>query len=144
MASLSVSTTPPGYSRSNTDERIDRQMLSVRESELRLVPGRKPTSAEAWDHFEAEYSPPQKSPSPMKYQVEKVKYGLDTAVFAVDRFFKNIENEADFSLDRGGLRRTWAIPFEEWRNHPRVKLDLEMGQSAKPYVGVRLIIPFGK
>jgi hypothetical protein len=26
----------------------------------------------------------------------------------------------------------------------RVKLDLDMGQSSRPYVGVRLIIPFGK
>jgi len=107
-----------------------------------LMPDRRPTSSEAWERFEAEYSPPQKS-SPIKRQIESAKFGLDTAVFAVDRFFKNVESQADFSLDRGSLRRTRAISFAEALKNPRVKLDLEMGQSARPYVGVRIIIPFG-
>lgn len=118
-------------------------MLSEREP-LTLIPNRKPTSDEAWGRFEAEYSPSQQSPSPIRRQLETAKYGLDTAVFAVDRFFKNVESQADFSLDQGSLRRTREIPFGEMLKNPRVKLDLEMGQSARPYVGVRIIIPFGK
>jgi hypothetical protein len=104
---------------------------------------RKPTNDEAWERFETEYSPPQGS-SPIKRQIQSAKFGLDTAVFAVDRFFKNVESQSDFSLDRGNLRRTREIPFGEALRNPRVKLDLEMGQSARPYVGVRIIIPFGK
>jgi hypothetical protein len=108
-----------------------------------LISHRKPTDAEAWEGFEAEYSPPQKSPSPIKRQIETAKYGLDTAVFAIDRFTKGIQNRADFSLDQGSLRRTRTTSLEEPPNNPRAKLDLNMWQDSKPYVGVRLIIPFG-
>ena len=109
-----------------------------------LIPHRIPTDAEAWESFEAEYSPPQKSPSPIKRQMETAKYGLDTVVFAVDRFTKNVENQADFSLDQGGLRRTRATSSGELRNNPRVKLDLDPWRSGKPYIGVQIVIPFGQ
>ena len=144
MASLSDSTITAAYSRTNANERTDRQALTVREPQPMLMPGRKPTSAEVWERFEAEYCPPRKSPSPIKRQIESAKYGLDTAVFAVDRFFKNIENQADFSFDQGSLHRTRETPAGEPLVSPRVKLDLNMGESARPYLGVRIIIPFGK
>ena len=108
-----------------------------------LVPQRKPTDIEAWEHFEAEYSPSQKSPSPVKRQIQTAKYGLDTVVFAVDRFVKSVENQADFSFDQGSLRHTRATVSGELLNNVRVKLDLDTGQGSKPYVGVRIIIPFG-
>ncbi len=93
MASLSVPATTTGSSRSNANERTDRQTLIVRESELALVSDRKPTSAEAWERFEEDYSPTRQSPSSIKCRIESAKYGLDTAVFAVDRFFKNVEKQ---------------------------------------------------
>jgi hypothetical protein len=64
-------------------------------------------------------------------------------VFAVDRFVKNVENQGDFTFDQGSLRRTRATSLGGSRNNPRVKLDLDMWQSSKPYIGVRIIIPFG-
>jgi len=108
-----------------------------------LMSHRLPTDAEAWERFEAEYSPPQKSPSLIKRQIETAKYGLDAAVFAVDRFTKNVENQADFSFDQGSLRRTRAISLGASRNSPRLKLDLDLWQGGKPYLGVQIIIPFG-
>ena len=138
MASLSISANPAESVRGNFSERADRQIQPV------LIPDRKPTDTEAWERFDAEYRPPQKSPSPIKRQIETAKYGLDTAVFAVDRFVKNIENQADFSFDQGSLRRTRATSPGELLKNVRVKLDLDMGQGSRPYVGVRLIIPFGK
>ena len=143
MASLSISTIPAGSIHSNISERIDRQALTDREPRPILVASRKPTDAEAWESFEAEYSPPQKSPSLIKRQIETAKYGLDTAVFAVDRFTKNVQNQADFSFDQGSLRRTRAISLRAARTSPRLKLDLDMWQGGKPYLGVRLIIPIG-
>jgi len=104
---------------------------------------RKPTDAEAWEQFEAEYSPPHKSPSHIKRQIETAKFGLDTALFAADHFVKNVQSQADFSFDQGSLRRTRALSLEEPRNSPRVKLDLDMWQGGTPYLGVRLIIPIG-
>jgi hypothetical protein len=144
IAFLSVSTIPPDCLRSNiNNERTKRQALTERELQPVLMPHRTPTDAEAWVRFETEYSPPQKSPSPIKRQIETAKYGLDTALFAVDRFIKNVKNQADFSFDQGSLRHTRATPFGESLINPRVKLDLDMWQGSRPYVGVRLIIPFG-
>jgi hypothetical protein len=144
VAFLSVSTIPSQSIRSNISDRTDRQVLTGRELQPILMSHRKPTDAEAWERFEREYSPPKKSPSPIKRQIETAKYGLDTAVFAVDRFTKNVENQADFSFDQGGLRRTRATSSgESPNNNPRVKLDLDMWQGSRPYVGVRIIIPFG-
>lgn len=143
MAFLSVSTITAQSIRSNISERTDRQVLTERELQPILMPHRKPTNAEAWERFESEYSPPQKTPSPIKRQIASTKYGLDTAVFAVDRFAKNVENQADFSFDQGSLRRTRATSSGESPNRPRVKLDLNMWQGSRPYVGVRIIIPFG-
>jgi hypothetical protein len=144
VASLSVPPTTAASSRTNINERTDRQVLTLRESQPMLMSDRRPTSAEAWERFETDYSPLQKSPSPIKRRIESVKYGLDTAVFAVDRFFKNVESQADFSLDRGSLHRTPATAPGQLLGNPRVKLDLEMWRGSTPYVGVRIIIPFGK
>ena len=143
VAFLSISTIPAASIRNAIIERADLRALTERDRQAILTSHRAPTDAEAWERFEAEYSPPQKSPSLIKRQIETAKYGLDTAVFAVDRFTKNVENQADFSFNQGGLRRTRAIPLEGPRNNPRVKLDLDMWQGSRPYVGVRLIIPFG-
>ena len=143
MASLTVSPSTTASIRSKTSERTDRQLPAERELQRMLTPQRTPTDTEAWERFEAEYSPPQKTPSPVKRQIETAKYGLDTAVFAVDRFVKNIQSQADFSFDQGSLRRTRAISIGGSRNSPRVKLDLNVWETGKPYLGVQLIIPIG-
>jgi hypothetical protein len=144
IASLSVSTIPAQSIRTNISDRADRQVLAERSRQPILTPHRKPTDIEAWERFEAEYKPPQKSPSPIKRQIEAAKYGLDTAVFAADRFVKSVENQADFSFDHGSLRHTRANSRGGFLDNPRVKLDLDMGLGSKPYMGVRIIIPFGK
>jgi hypothetical protein len=143
MASLSVSTITAASIRNNLSERTDRQALTEREFQPILTPQPKPTDAEAWERFEAVYKPPQRNPSPIKRQIETAKYGLDTAVFAADRLVKNVKNQADFTFDQGSLRRTRATSPGGLRNNLRVKLDLDMWQSSKPYVGVRIMIPFG-
>lgn len=143
MAFLSVSTITTTSLRSTIRERTDRQVLGERELQPILMSHHKPTNAEVWERFEAEYSPPQESPSLVKRQIEAAKYGLDTATFAIDRFTKDIESQADFSLDQGSLRRTQGTLYGEPRSSPRVKLDLDMWRGSQPYVGVRIIIPFG-
>ena len=143
MASLSVSPFTAASIRTNISERTNRQLPAARDLQRILTSSLKPTDAEAWEQFEAEYSPPQKSTSHIKRQIETAKYGLDTALFAVDHFVKNVQSQADFSFDQGSLRRTRALSLEEPRTSPRVKLDLDMCQGSKPYLGVRLIIPIG-
>ena len=143
IAFLSISTVPAESVRSTIAERADLRALTQSDPQPMLMPHRKPTEAEVWERFETEYKPGQKNPSLIKRQIETAKYGLDTALFAVDRFTKNIKNQADFSFDQGSLRRTRATSYGESRNNLRVKLDLSMWQGGKPYMGVRIIIPFG-
>ena len=135
---------PAASIRSNTSERANHQPLDENDRQPILVSSLKPTDAEAWERFEAEYSPLHKSPSPIKRRIETVKYGLDTATFAIDRFVKNVQSQADFSFDQGNLHRTQAGSLEGSRSSPRVKLDINMCPGSKPYVGVQISIPFGR
>ncbi len=144
MASLSVSTIQPDFILNKVRAQPDRptpQIIERSDWPLPVLHG-KPTDAEAWEKFEAEYEPQRPSPSLIKRQIETAKYGLDTTVFAVDRFVKSIRDHADFEFDHGNVHRTHAKSSVAFLDNPRVKLDLDM-LRAKPYVGVRIVIPFG-
>jgi hypothetical protein len=144
VASLSVSTIQAEPTLNSVREQPDQQTLRPIEGDVRpiTVPHRKATDAEAWEKFEAEFRPERRSSSSIKHQIESAKYGLDTTLFAVDRFVKSIRDHADFELDQGRLRHTRANPSGGFLDNPRVKLDLDMLRS-KPYIGVRVVIPFG-
>ncbi len=107
-----------------------------------LVLHRTPTDAEAWEHFEVEYRLAVPSPLFFTRQIETAKYGLDTTVFAVDRFVKSIRDHADFEFDHGNLHRTHINSHGGFLDHPHMKLDLDMW-NGRPYIGTRLVIPFG-
>jgi len=107
-----------------------------------LVRHREPTDTEVWEHFEAEYRLPNRSPEFVRRQVENAKYGLDKAAFSVDRFVKYFRNNADFDFAQGNVRRTRANGHGGYLDNPRLRLDLDMAHG-KPYVGARLVIPFG-
>ena len=144
IASLSVSTIQPEFFLSSVRERPDRpapQVIERTDWPIRVF-HRKPTDAEAWEKFESEYRPEQRSPSLVKRQIETAKYGLDTTVFAVDRFVKSIRDHADFEFDQGRLRRTRANSRGGFLDNPRVKLDLDLTHGT-PYLGARVVIPFG-
>ena len=145
VASLSLSTIQTEPILDSVREQPDRPAPRVAERTDRPIPvlHRKPTDAEAWESFEAEYKPPQENPTLVKHQIESAKYGLDTTLFAVDRFVKSIRDHADFEFDQGRLRHTRANPSGGFLDNPRVKLDLDMLRT-KPYIGVRVVIPFGK
>jgi hypothetical protein len=144
MASLSVSTIQPEFMLTSVREQPDRPPPRVAERTDWPLPllHRKPTDTEAWEKFDSEFRPEKRSPSPVKRQIETAKYGLDTTVFAVDRFVKSIRDHADFEFDQGNLRRTRTNSREGFLDNPRVKLDLDMLRD-KPYVGARVVIPFG-
>jgi len=144
MASLSISTIQPEFFLASAREPTDRLALrSINPTNSRLIePPRPLTDHEAWEKFDSEFRPDPRSPSLIKRELQTAKFGLDTAVFAVDRFVKSIDNQTDLSFERGRLQRTHATPFARLLDNPRVKLDLEMLRD-KPYAGVRLVIPFG-
>jgi hypothetical protein len=145
MASLTTSTIQPEFILTTVRQEPDRPAAprSVERPVWQLpVRRHKPTDAEAWEKFDSEYRPAQRSPSPVKRQLETAKFGLDTTAFAVDRFVRSIRDHADFNYDHGHLRRTPTTPLGKSRDNPRVKLDLELTDD-KPYAGVRIVIPIG-
>jgi len=144
VASLSASTIQPEFFLNSVHERPDRPLPRLIEPADRPIPGfhRKPTDIDDWTEFEAEYRPEPRSPSPVKRPIETAKYGLDVTVFAVDRFVKSIRDHVDFEFDQDGWRRTRANPRGKFLDNPRVKLDLDMTHG-RPYLGARVVIPFG-
>ena len=114
MASLSVSRIQPEFFPTGvreptngpaprTADRTDWPVITL---------NRPPTDAEAWEKFDSEFRPEYRSTSPVKRQIETVKFGLDTTVFAVDRFVKSIRDHADFNFDQGACS-VCAQPFPE-------------------------------
>jgi hypothetical protein len=144
VASLSLSTMPPEFILDSVRERPARPAPQLIVPTDRPIPGlhRKPTDADAWEKFEAEYRPEKRNPSLMKRPIEAAKYGLDVSTFAVDRFVKSIRDHADFEFAPNGFRRTCANARGDFLDNPRVKLDLDL-THARPYLGVRVVIPFG-
>jgi hypothetical protein len=133
VASLSVAAIPPEVILHSVRERPDRPIPVLH---------RKTTDANAWDKFEAEYRPEPRGTSSVISQIETAKYGLDSTAFAVDRFVKSIRNHADFEFDQGSFRRTRPNPRGGILDNPRIKLDLDLTHG-KPYIGARLVFPFG-
>ena len=107
-----------------------------------LVLHREPTDTEVWEHFEAEYRLPNRSPEFIRRQIENAKYGLDKAAFSVGRFIKSFRDTANSEFAQGTVRRTRANGHGGFLDNPRLQLDLDMAHG-KPYVGARLVIPFG-
>lgn len=154
IASLSGSTIQSEFFLSSARERTGHRALRPAESvNWRIIaPQRALTDREAWDQFEAEFGPQHPSRSPLKRRIESAKYGLDVALFAFSRLSKNAEDNAEFRPDQGQLRRVppgvtpplrasgnlWKDALE----NGHVKLDLKTLRN-QPYVGVRLVIPFG-
>ena len=73
-----------------------------------LVLHREPTDTEVWEHFEAEYRLPNRSPEFVRRQVENAKYGLDKAAFSMDRFVRNFRDAASFEFAQSTVRRARA------------------------------------
>ena len=143
VAALSVAP-QPDFILDSVRERCDRPVPQAIARPDRSAPvlHRQPTDAEAWGHFDAESRLSAQSPSPVLRQVETAKVGLDTTVFAVERFVKSIRNHADFEFGQDGFRRTRANSRGKFLDNPRVMLDLDLMQC-RPYIGARVVIPFG-
>ena len=117
-----------------------------------IAPHRASAEGEAWEKFEAEYRPKQRNVSPVMRQIESAKYQLDAATFGFDRLVRNIQDNTLFKFDNGRLRhaapgdlplrRTTSHSWTDGLQHIRVKFDVKP-RIGQPYVGVRVIIPFG-
>jgi len=114
--------------------------------------GRRDTSADRWEKFESEFGITEKEPSLVLGTMQTAKYNIDTLLFTVDDFTRNLSDSLQFEYDGGrfhhvaGLgerhrRDSSDLPMDIAKN-TRLGLDLNVG-GGQPYVGVKLVLPLG-
>jgi hypothetical protein len=84
--------------------------------------------------------------------MQTAKYNLDRVLFAANEFTHDLSSVTEFELDHGRLshvsaatrqtRAELANPSTALPEYVRLGLELNMAQG-KPYLGVRVVIPFG-
>ncbi len=137
-----VANTSPRPSPKFTDQK-QRPVVATRKSNR---------GKDTWEYFETEFGLQQRSTSPVKRQIESAKYTVDVSLFTVNRIVRQIQDESELKLDRGHLRRAeprsgplprvHANPLTDALENARVKLDLQVYPD-KPFVGVKVVVPFG-
>jgi hypothetical protein len=129
--------------------------LGVPESRLRLIAPKpaRPTMHTRWQRFDAEFGIRSEQQSVVLASVRHVKYTMDLAVFSLKTFSDTIEEAVELRYRDGHIRRAASLdddpPSRPRRadgpivlEDARLKFDLELTRG-RPYVGVRLVFPFG-
>jgi hypothetical protein len=106
-----------------------------------------------WDRFEAEFGLPEEQTSLLASSILHAKYGVDLAAFGVKAISNTLQDATEFRFSRGRVRRASSAELDPSPRyaHPtgpfsledaRLKFDFVLA-TGKPYVGARLVIPFG-
>jgi len=104
----------------------------------------------SWEQFEAEFGLQQNDPTLIRGNLRRVKYGMDLVTYSVDNFLRSTERALELKYSNGAVRRAATAPNEPSPgskhagafDDTRLKLDLDLTRG-KPYVGLRLVVPFG-
>lgn len=103
-----------------------------------------------WREFEAEYGITEPHPSRFLGAIQLAKYTLDEATFGADQFLKTLSRALEIEYRSSGWKyapqaseekssRQVRSPFE----NTKLKFDIAL-QNGSPYLGVRVIVPFGR
>lgn len=105
-----------------------------------------------WERFETEFGITEPEQSLVLRSVQTAKYNLDRFLFAANEFSHNVSSATEFEVDHGRLyhvsaamrqsREDMANPPTTISENMRLGLELNLAQG-RPYVGVKLVIPFG-
>ncbi|MGA2137966.1 MAG: hypothetical protein ABSH14_03800 [Verrucomicrobiia bacterium] len=105
-----------------------------------------------WEKFETEFGVTEPEHSAVLRSMQSAKYNLDRVVFAASEFSHNLSSMTDYEWDHGRFYRVSAATrllreesSTQWTTVPEnvhLGLDVNLVQS-KPYIGVKLVIPFG-
>jgi len=106
-----------------------------------------------WDRFEAEFGLPDERASLLTASLLRAKYSVDVALFSIKMFSATLGDATELRYSRGRIRRAATVDSD--RPHrsahhdspivledARLKLVFDMA-SSRPYIGVRLVLPFG-
>ena len=105
-----------------------------------------------WEKFETEFGITEPEPSLVLRSMQTAKYNVDRILFAANEFTRNVSSATEFELGHGKLHHVSADtqqsrddlsnPSSAIPENVRLGLDVNLAQG-KPYVGVKLVIPFG-
>ena len=109
----------------------------------------EPPAADRWEKFEAEFGIQQPSQSLVKGSLQNAKYQLDRTALVLQDFIEMVNDRLRFDY---GLSDIGVVP----RSHVgtgnfltdalckiRLKSDIRLRVSEKPYVGIKLELPLG-
>jgi len=104
-----------------------------------------------WEKFESEFGIVEPEHSTVLRSVQSAKYNLDRLVFAADEFSHNLSSMSQYELDHGRLYHVSSDPppsAEDLWPTPSVPRNVRLGLDVnvslgRPYVGLKLVIPFG-
>jgi hypothetical protein len=130
-----------------------RYNISLPRLDLITVAPRPATLRTRWERFDAEFGLHDQSSSLVAGSLLRVKYAVDVACFGVRALSTTIGDATELRYSHGRIRRASTAlsdPSPRSAHHAgpivledaRLKFDFEMA-SSKPYVGVRLVLPFG-
>lgn len=121
------------------------------ETQLVMAEPRLVKKLTRWDKFEAEFGLYEPPSSPVLGQLADLKYGLDLATYNVEMFTRNLDDALEFRYNRGKFQRVTTVSSYEPRKYRgglltlddlRLKMDVKLA-TGKPYLGVRVVVPFG-
>ena len=104
-----------------------------------------------WGKFASEFTPRDSDMPAILQPIACAKYGADVAVFTFDNLAHHIEDALELRFSHGHICRASTATVESpvhlqrgpvTLEDARLKFDFEIA-SGKPYVGVRLVLPFG-
>ena len=115
------------------------------------IQARLPKTKSRWEHFEAEFGLRDDRDKGVTASIARAKYGLDLLTFSADALVDSMEDAVELRYTRGRICRVATSPSPVPAGHgasplsledTRLKFDLGLAGS-RPYLGVRLVIPFG-
>ena len=119
-----------------------------------LAVRRRPDTLQSrWDKFEAEFGLPEQPQSPLTASLLRAKYGVDVAAFGIKAISSTFQDATELRFSRGRVRRASTADLEPSPRYARptgpftiedarLKFDFELA-TGKPYIGARLVFPFG-
>lgn len=124
--------------------RFNRELTTITQ------PALKPLTK--WEKFEAEFGIYDSSPTPMLDPLVQGKHAVDVTLFTALELTSQISNILELRYSNGHFGRVASMSAPahstRWHDSPihlddvRIKFDITMAKS-KPYVGVRVVFPFG-
>ncbi len=115
------------------------------------IQARLPKTKSRWEHFEAEFGLRDDRATGVTASIARAKYGLDLLTFSAEVLADSMEDVVELRYTRGRICRVATSPSPAPAAHgagplsledARLKFDLKLARG-RPYLGLRLVIPFG-